>query len=361
MIIAVDAMGGDKGPKVVVEGAVHAAQAYGIQVLLVGYEDIVKEELSKYNLKGLSIYVKHAPEVVAMHELPSLALRQKKKSSITVATSLQRSGEADAVISAGNTGAAMAVAKVYLGTLKGVERPAIATLLPTRKGFTIMLDVGANVDCNPSQFLQFAIMGSIYSKYIFKVESPSIGLLNIGEEEGKGSDLIKEAFRTLKEAPINFIGNVEGGDVYRGKVDVVVCDGFVGNIVLKISESVAEMVEVLLKEEFEKRFFSKVGYLLARPSFKAFKRKVDYSEYGGAPLLGINGVVIISHGRSDAKAIKNAIKVASEFVKNNVNKHICESINALNPLTVDHSNIPVGSRKGSAGIWQQLKESIVRK
>jgi len=324
--IAIDIMGGDRGPGVIVEGALQAAKEFGVRLFLVGDQGIINHELSHYDLHGLDICVKHASEVVEMNEPPATAIRKKRDSSIRVATELVRSGEAEAVVSAGNTGAAMATAKILLGALNGVERPAIATILPTAREVALLLDVGANVDCKPRHLLQFAIMGYIYSKNILGVKNPKVGLLNIGEEESKGNELTKESFKTLKDGGFNFIGNVEGKDLYSGNVDVVVCDGFTGNVALKISESVAEMISSYFKQEIPKQFLWKLGYFLMKPCFKGFKKKVDYDEYGGAPLLGINGVCIICHGRSGAKAIKNAIKVATGFIQHDVNRHIQNSL-----------------------------------
>ena len=322
MRIAVDAMGGDRGPKVILEGTVQAAKELGVEVILVGDQDILNSELVHHNVQGLKIHIKHAPEVVEMHESASAAIRKKKKSSIRLATELVKSGEADALVTAGNTGAAMATAKILLGALKGVERPAIATVLPTVKGVALLLDVGANVDCRPRHLLQFAIMGNIYAKDFLGIENPKVGLLNIGEEESKGNELTKESFKALKNEGLNFIGNVEGKNLYTGNVDVVVCDGFTGNIALKISESVAEMIATYFQQEIPKKLFWKFGYFLMRPCFRKFKRKIDYDEYGGAPLLGINGVCIICHGISGAKAIKNAVKVATGFIQRDINSHI---------------------------------------
>lgn len=326
MKIAVDAMGGDRGPKVILEGTIQAVKEFGVEVFLVGDQEILKAELAHHNIQGLKIYIKHAPEVVEMDEPAAAAIRKKKKSSIRVAIDLVKSGEADAFVSAGNTGAAMATAKILLGALKGVERPGIATILPTVKGVALLLDVGANVDCRPRHLLQFAIMGYIYVKNFFGIKNPRVGLLNIGEEETKGNELTKESFKALKNEGLNFIGNVDGKDLYAGNIDVVVCDGFTGNVALKISESVAEMIGSYFQQEIPKKFIWKCGYFLMRPCFRKFKRKVDYDEYGGAPLLGINGVCIICHGRSGAKAIKNAIKVAADFIQRDINKHIQNSL-----------------------------------
>lgn len=324
MKIAVDAMGGDHAPQVEIEGAVQAAREFDLSVILVGNREILEAELRKRGALDLPITVKNASEVVGMHESPSAAVRKKKNSSIRVAVELVRSGEADAFVSAGNSGAAMATAIFVLKKLSAVERPAIATVIPTLKGHSIVLDVGANVDCKPVHLVQFAIMGEVYARYILGIESPRVGLLSNGEEEEKGNELTRETHKVLKKSPLHYVGYIEGGDIYNGNVDVVTCDGFVGNVFLKTSEGLAEAIGKMLKEEIKKSLFSKVGYLLARNSFRTFRKKVDYSEYGGAPLLGINGVGFICHGGSNVKAIKNAIKFSGEFVKNRVNMHLLE-------------------------------------
>ena len=323
--VALDAMGGDGGPAVNVEGAVAAAREFDLSVLLVGIEQELSQILQHYSTNGLGIAIRHAPETVGMQESPSAALRKKRQSSIRVGLELVKKGDADAFISAGNTGAVMATALITLGPLPGVERPAIALTVPTLRGHSIMLDVGANVDCKPRHLLQFAIMGDVYARQVMGKTSPMVGLLSIGEEESKGNELTREAFKELEEEPsINFIGNVEGREVFSGAADIIVCDGFTGNIALKISESAADFFTVLLKEELAKGLVGKAGAVLARGAFDRFKKRVDYSEYGGAPLLGIKGVCIISHGRSSAKAIKNAIRVAAECVENRVIEHISE-------------------------------------
>lgn len=325
--IALDAMGGDRGPVVTVEGAVAAARELNLSVLLVGHEEEIGQRLKQYATGGLSIAIRHAPEAVGMQESPSAALRKKRQSSIRVGLELVKRGEADAFISAGNTGAVMATALVTLGPLPGVERPAIAVIIPTLKGQSILLDVGANADCKARHLLQFAIMGDVYARQIMGKPSPTIGLLSIGEEESKGNELTREAFKGLEEEQsLNFIGNVEGRDVFSGAADVIVCDGFTGNIALKIVESAAEFFALLLKEELSKGLAGKAGALLARGAFKRFKKLFDYTEYGGAPLLGVRGVCLISHGRSTAKAIKNAIRVAAECVETRVIEHIKEGI-----------------------------------
>ena len=325
--VALDAMGGDRGPVVNIEGAVAAARELGLSVFLVGNEEELSRSLRRHSTNGLGITICHAPETVGMDESPSAALRKKKHSSIRVGLELVKRGEADAFISAGNTGAVMATAMVTLGPLPGVERPAIALIVPTLRGQSILLDAGANADCKPRHLLQFAIMGDIYARQVMGKKSPTVGLLSIGEEESKGNELTREAFKELEEErSLNFTGNVEGREVFSGAADVIVCDGFTGNIALKISESAAEFFTVLLKEELEKGLVGKLGALLTRGAFRRFKKRVDYTEYGGAPLLGVGGICIISHGRSTAKAIKNAIRVAAECVENGVIEHIRKGI-----------------------------------
>ncbi|MFQ5846778.1 MAG: phosphate acyltransferase PlsX [Candidatus Methylomirabilales bacterium] len=327
MTVALDAMGGDGGVAVTVEGAVAATRELGLSVVLVGIEDEIVQELSRFDTRGLDIRIRHAPEVVEMRESPSVVLRKKKDSSIRVAVDLVREGEAEAMVSAGNTGAVMATGLVILGPLAGVERPAIAAQLPTLAGYAILLDVGANVDCKPRHLVQFAIMGTVYARKILGNAKPRVGLLSIGEEETKGNELTKEAFRALEDVPgVDFIGNVEGVDVFNGKADVVVCDGFTGNVALKMAESTAWMMLTLFKEGLSRGPAGKAGLLFLRGSLKRFQRRIDYTEYGGAPLLGVSGVVVIGHGRSTAKAIKNGIRVAGECVKNRVIESIREGV-----------------------------------
>lgn len=321
--IAVDAMGSDQAPAVEVEGAVQAAAEYGISIVLVGQEDRVHEHLRRHDAANLPIEVVHASEVIAMDESAATAARKKKDSSIRVAARLMRDSGISGIVSAGNTGAVMATVKMVLGTLPVVDRPALSTVLPTQKGKpAILLDVGANVDCKPHHLEQFAIMGDIYSRAIFGVRRPRVGLLSIGEEDSKGNELTKEAFKSLKRAPINFIGNVEGRDIFKGEVDVIVCDGFTGNVALKLSEGLMETFTAMLRQELEKTLAAKVGYIFSEKAFRAFRRRLDYSEYGGAPLLGIKGITIVCHGRSNANAIKNAVRVANDFCKHNVNRAI---------------------------------------
>ena len=331
LTVALDAMGGDHAPKAEVEGAVLAARQLGVKVILVGQEDLVRRELSTYEDSAeLPIEVVHASENVTMED-PTKAVRTKRDSSVKVASRLVRDGRAAGLVSAGNTGAAMATAKIVQGVVPGVTRPALAGLFPTSKGPThpvIVLDVGANVDCSPRMLAQFAVMGEIYSRIIVKRDRPRVGLLSIGEEQHKGNDLTRAAWPLLKNLNLNFIGNVEGRDIYGGDVDVVVCDGFTGNVALKVSEGVADLVKHTLRESLEATISAKIGYVFSRTALNDFKKRLDYSEYGGAPLLGVRGVCIISHGRANANAIRNAIRVAAEFSEGKVNQRIEEELRA---------------------------------
>lgn len=346
MKIVVDAMGGDHAPEAAVEGAVMAAREYETEIILTGLSDQIHAVLDRLDPDHtLPILVVHADEVVEMHDSPGKVLRSKRKSSMKIGLDLVKDGTAAAFLSAGNTGAVLAYSTVILRPLNGVDRPAIAIQLPTLKGNAILLDAGANVDCKTSQLFQFGIMGHVFAEYILGKQNPRVGLLSIGEEDGKGNEIVKEAFQMLKSSHINFIGNVEGKEVYRGNADVIVCDGFTGNVALKISESLAEMIGTNLKRMFQSNWLSKLGYLLLKPQLDEFKKKVDYSETGGAPLLGVNGVVIIAHGSSSAKAIKNAINRARELSEKNINAHIREGI---------ESNLTdVEASKGT--IWKQIK------
>ena len=321
--IAVDAMGSDHGPSVEIDGAVQAAAQYGVPIVLVGQEQRIHDLLRNHDTTGLNIDVVHAGEVITMEDAAATAARRKKDSSIHVAARLMRDSGVSGFVSAGNTGAVMATVKMIMGTLPVVDRPALSTVLPTQKGKpAILLDVGANVDCKPHHLEQFAIMGDIYSRAIFGIRRPRIGLLSIGEEDSKGNELTKEAFKSLKRAPINFIGNVEGRDIFKGDVDVIVCDGFTGNVALKLSEGLYEAFASMLKQELQKTITAKVGAIFAQSAFRQFKARLDYSEYGGAPLLGIKGITIVCHGRSNANAIKNAIRIADEFCRHKVNNVI---------------------------------------
>jgi glycerol-3-phosphate acyltransferase PlsX len=322
--IAVDAMGGDHAPEAEVEGAVRAAKAYKVQIVLVGREELVQKELARYeDSMGLPIQVMHASEVVTMEDSAARAMRSKRDSSIRVASRLVRDGVVQGLVSAGNTGAVMATAKTVQGMVHGVDRPALGTVFPTVKGTpVVMMDVGANVDCSPQMLAQFAVMGDIYSRLIFGNKSPRVGLLSIGEEEHKGNELTRAAWPLLRSLPLNFIGNVEGGDLFSGRADVIVCDGFIGNVALKVSEGVIEIIVKMLKDSLQGSIPAQMGYLLASKALKGFKKRLDYSEYGGAPLLGVKGVCIICHGRSNANAIKNAIQIAAQFAEKRINQRI---------------------------------------
>ncbi len=322
MKIAVDAMGGDHGPAVVVEGAVVAQQEFGVSVILVGDQGAIEGGLDRLGVRGPAVEIKHASQVVGMAESPSQALRRKRDSSLRVAAELVRDGHASAFVSAGNTGAAMAIAMFTMGVLRGVDRPAIAAVLPNLKRYMVLLDVGANVNPKPWHLFQFAVMGHVYARDILGIERPRVGLLSVGEEEGKGNDLTREVYDELRESSLNFVGNVEGRDVYNGTCDVVVTDGFTGNVALKISESLADMLGAMVKEELARDLRSRVGAALALPAFGRVRRRVDYTEMGGAPLLGIDGAAVISHGSSPPKAIKNAVRVAAEWAKAGLNEHI---------------------------------------
>jgi glycerol-3-phosphate acyltransferase PlsX len=332
--IAVDAMGGDHAPRPEIEGSILAAREFGIRIVLVGIAAEVKRELARHTVRGLSIEVVPASEVITMTDSPAQAFRRKKDSSAHVAARLVRQGEADALVSAGNTGALMTVARFVLGTLPSVQRPALAAPFPTsRGGVAVLIDAGANVDSKVGHLLQFAVMGEIYYRAIFGTRRPKVALLSIGEEESKGNELTKEAYNRLKDLPLNFVGNVEGRDVFSGSVDVIVCDGFTGNVALKISEGVAQHIAMVLKKALKSTISSQVGYVLSRSAYEEFRRKIDYSEYGGAPLLGIRGVAIIGQGRSNANAIKNAVRVAGEFTHAQVNERIERELSSL-PVAV---------------------------
>ena len=330
MRIALDAMGGDRSSELLIDGALSAiANRHDLEVVLLGPEDLLKEQLSLRTGSSNEpdrLSIVHAPQTVSMHESPVDAVRKKKDSTVVVGFDLLKNGRADAMVSAGNSGATMAAAIRKLGRLPGVSRPGIASLFPTLKKPVMLMDIGANVDCRPRHLFQFALMASSCSGLLLNNKNPRVGLLSIGEESGKGNALVKETHELLEKSTLNFIGNVEGRDVYRGDVDVIVCDGFVGNISLKISEGLAEAAMQMLKDEIMKSLRAKIGYFFIRKAFASFRKRVDYAEYGGAPLLGINGVGIICHGSSSSVAICNAIGVAADMIENNVNASITESL-----------------------------------
>ena len=324
LTIAVDAMGGDHAPKSEVNGAIQAARTLGVKVVLVGRQDVIESELDLHEgWRTLPIEIHHASEVITMEDSAAKAVRTKRDSSIRVACRMMNEGRADGIVSAGNTGAAMATVKMVQGMIKGVYRPALASVFPTLAGTPVVLvDVGANVDCHPEMLAQFAVMGEIYSRVIFHTKNPRVGLLSIGEEEHKGNELTRAAMPLLKSLSLNFRGNVEGRDLFTGAADVIVCDGFVGNVALKVSEGLVDVIKHMLHESLDATITGKIGYVLSKAAYRDFKKRVDYSEFGGAPLLGVKGVCIICHGRSNANAIKNAIRVAKEFAAGGINCRI---------------------------------------
>lgn len=328
MKVAVDAMGGDFGPHVVVEGAVRASREYDIEVFLVGAEDLLKKEFERINHSKAKISIINAAESIEMGE-GIFALRKKQRSSIRIGAQLVKEGQADALVSTGNTAAVVYISKKTLGALKGIEKPALSLLVPTLKGLTLLIDVGASVNCRPHHLEQFAIMGHVFMENVLGLKRPRIGLMSVGEEESKGNELTKEAFERLQTSPLNFIGNVEGKDIYSGKADIIVSDGFTGNIALKVSEGVVETFFYMARNEIMKNIFAKIGFLLMKRNLKKIYKRVDYTEYGGAQLLGINGVCIIGHGRSNATAVKNAVGLAKNFVVNKVQEKIQNGIASL--------------------------------
>ena len=329
--VDVDAMGSDNAPHVEIDGALAATRDLGVGVILVGQAHKVEPELRRCGWKAdgdLGIELVEAPEVIRMDDPVAVSVRRKKKSSLRVGSKLVVEGRADGFVSAGNTGAAMATAKMVIGALPGVDRPALAAMIPTKAAKpTLLLDVGANSECKPHHLAQFAIMGDAYSRSVLGTTRPSVGLMSIGEEEAKGNDLTKEAFPLLRQLEnINFVGNVEGRDVFSGMVDVIVTDGFTGNVMLKLSEGLTEAMLAMLKRELTATAVTKAGAVLAKPAFNRIKKRLDYSEYGGAPLLGVSRIVVIGHGRSNARAIRNAIRSVKEFSENRTSERIRQGI-----------------------------------
>ena len=347
--IAVDAMGGDYAPAAVVEGALLAAQDLGVEIVLVGRADAIEQELSKHR-NAPSLKIVAASQVVPMHESPSIALR-KKDSSIKVGFEMMKRGEVEAVVSAGNSGAMMAVGMFVLGTLSQVDRPAILVVIPSSGKGTVIVDAGANVDCKPRHLVQFGFMGSIYAEQVLGVTRPRIAVLSNGEEEGKGNDLTRAASEQLAQTSLNFIGYVEGRDIFNGKVDVVVCDGFTGNIALKTMEGLASFAGEVLKDAFQKNLSSRLGYVFSRNALAQAYRRLDYAEYGGAPLIGLDGVAIIAHGGSNPWAIKNAIRAARDAIDHDMNRHIADDLDAADGLAGDKEGLP---RK----LWHRFKSKI---
>ena len=326
MKIAVDAMGGDFAPRNVIDGSILAACEYGYEIILVGEECSIKKELARHKKIPSGISIKHASEIIGMDEPPAVTIRKKKDSSINVAVNLLKQKKADAMFTAGNTGAMVCSATLKLRTLEAVDRPGISVVLPTMLNSCLLIDIGANIACKPEHLFQYAVMGSVYCRYVLAKKQVRVGLLSIGEEKSKGNELIKLAHGLLSKSNLNFIGNVEGKDIFSGRADVIVCDGFTGNIILKVLESVAETVTGLFKQQLSSNLLTMIGGLLSMPAFRSLKRKVDYAEHGGAPLLGIDGICIVGHGRSSSKAIKNGIRVAAEAVLHDINQHIIDSI-----------------------------------
>ena len=315
MRIAIDAMGGDEAPASIIDGALVAARHLQVGLLLVGCRDVIERQLSRHpRLSWLDIDIQDTSERIEMEEPAAAALRRKPRASIRVAADAVVEGRAQALFSAGHTGASVMAAHAAFGRLPGVDRPALATIIPTRSQPAVLLDSGATLECRPHHLVQFAIMGVAYARVALGCRTPRVGLLSVGAEESKGNDLTREAHRLLKVAPVNFVGNVEGPDVFAGHADVIVCDGFTGNITLKVSEGLVETVESLLHDELSSTFGTRVGYLLSRQAYRRFRKRLDYSEYGGAPLVGVNGVCIVGHGRSTAKAVRNAVAMAARAV-----------------------------------------------
>lgn len=329
MRIVIDAMGGDNAPVATVKGAVEAVKSYNIDVILTGNESMIEEQLSKYDYTKEKIEIVHCSEIITNEDKPVSAIREKKDSSMAVALKLVKEKKADAIVSAGNTGALLAGGLLILGRIKGIDRPALAPPYPTTDGMSVLIDGGANSDCKPRNLLEFGIMGSVYAEKVLEIKKPSVCIVNIGIEEEKGSEIVKEAHKLCKNGPFNFKGNIEARDIPAGYADVIVCDGFTGNVILKLTEGLADSIFRLLKEEFVKNTLRKIGASLLKSGFKDFKERFDYTEYGGAPFLGVKGVLIKAHGSSDAKAVKNAIRQGIKFVENNVIDDIAEKITGL--------------------------------
>lgn len=344
MRIAVDAMGGDFAPAAIVEGAIRAARELDkvSKIILVGQEPVLKAELAKHGATPAKIVIHHCTEVVEMGESPAVAVRRKKDSSINVAVDLVKQGEADAIFSAGSTGAQVAASTLKLRTLPGIQRPAIAAVFPSPTKPSIVIDAGANTDCTPTMLMEFAVMGMVYSQKIIGVANPRIGLMSVGEEDAKGNSLTKEAFALLSKSGLNFAGNIEGHDLFEGEIDVVVCDGFVGNVILKTCESLAHAIGVWMKQEFKANPFRMVAALCLKGAFADMKKKVDPSAYGGAPLLGVNGVSIIGHGSSNATAVYNGIRVSAEAVSHDINHAISDVLARVAPLVQAQGAVTAG-------------------
>lgn len=330
MKILIDVMGGDNAPQVPVEASVKAANELGVHMVLVGDTDTINKELAKYEYPKDKISIAHAPDVISNHEEPAKAVRQKKTASVVVAANMLKNGDGDAMLSMGSTGALLTAGLLIVGRIKGILRPALATTLPTAQGPKLLVDAGANTNCRPANLVQFGIMGDAYMKKLFNIKSPTVGLISNGEEEGKGDDLTKKTYPKMKKAPFNFIGNIEGRDVMEGNADVMVCDGFVGNVILKTVEGMGHVISDRIKGMFKKSVLTKVGALFVMNGLNDFKKSMDYREYGGAPLLGCKKLVLKGHGSSDTKAAFAAIKQAKIFIDTDVNKEIEENLKKIN-------------------------------
>ncbi len=352
MRIALDAMGGDHAPKAIIEGGVLAAEKFDAHIILVGDRDVLSEHLKHYDVKRLPLSIHHASQVVEMKESPSVAVRRKRDSSMRVALDLVKAGEANAAVSAGNSGAFMGMALLALRPIPGVERPAIATFMPSPFGPRVALDVGANVDCQPIHLVQFAVMGEIFARNMQGIKRPRVGILSNGAESSKGTDLTRKAHEMLSQMSLNYIGYIEGRDIFMGDVDVIVTDGFTGNVMLKTSEGVAKAITSMLREEIGSSYIRKLGYLFARGAFKSLKMRTDYREVGGAPLLGINGVSIICHGSSNAHAIANAVRAAMEMADKRINLKLMQSLD-------QSEDTQQWASKKEKKFWNQLKDKLI--
>lgn len=353
MKVAVDAMGGDHAPEAIVEGSVLAAQKLNLdEVILVGDEVVVERELAKHRWSGSNVKIFHTPQAVQMHESPAKVLRARLDTSISVAVDLMKDGQCDAVVTAGNSGAAMAISMWKLKKLEGVERPALASIHPTLNGVSVLIDAGGNVDCKPIHLVQFAIMGEIYARFVLGKDRPCVGLLSNGREDSKGNELTKKVHAILKKSGLHYIGYVEGRDIYSGAADVIVCDGFAGNVALKSSEGIADSFIAMLKAEIGKSLWARIGYFFMRKAQENIKRRVDYSEYGGVPLLGINGTCFICHGHSSSKAIVSAVKAAAEYVRTDINRLLIDALR-------DSQDLRRLGGDTASRIWTQLKEKVI--
>jgi len=359
--IAVDAMGGDYAPRNIIEGAIETLRAAPEEreIVFVGDSQAIKKELSKCNASGLPTTIVHASQVVEMHDPPAASVLKKPDSSIAKAMDLLRDQKVDAVFSAGSTGAVTAAACLKLKPLEGIERPALATTLPNLTGTGVLLDAGANSDCRPNHLVQFAVMGHVFACDVLGIENPRVGLMNIGEESTKGNDLTREVFKLLETKNLNFIGNIEGRNVFDGTVDVIVCDGFVGNVIIKVSESLAYTLDKTFRDEIMKSPIRRLGAFLVKPAFRKLRKKVDYAEYGGAPLLGVNGICVVGHGHSSPRAVANAITMAETFMHQNVNEHLVRAIHDADytPLQTQHKSDRPGIRRRVADRLSAIKGS----